>query len=142
MDAFTKYPFGIGFAGGGAISLQAYEMFGGDNTYIPAYMYLGGDSVFWATLQTSGFIGFFLLISIYTVFIRSVFLLLTRSLTDSQRIICLVSLGIFLGTLVSLGNLIDVWPLKLYLWSFGAMIINFKEEFLKIYAKPKVSSIE
>ena len=94
-DAITKYPFGIGFAGGGAISIQAYEIFGGDSTYIPDVQYLGGDSVLLATLQTSGFIGFFLLITIYAVFIRSSFLLLTRHLMDYQRIICLVSLGFF-----------------------------------------------
>ena len=36
---------------------------------------------------------------------------------------------IFLGTFVLLGNLIDVWPLKLYLWSFGAMVMNFEVGF-------------
>ena len=142
MDAITKYPFGIGFAGGGAISLKAYEIFGGDSTFIPEIKYLGGDSVLLATLQTSGFLGFFLLIAIYVVFIRSSIWLLTRNLIDSQRIICLVSLDFFLGTLVSLGNLIDVWPLKLYLWSFGAMAINFQMGLSKNYAKLKTSNIE
>ena len=66
-DAFTKYPLGIGFAGGGAMSQQAFELFGGDNTYLPEY--LGGDSVFFATLQTSGFYGPFFLLAIFAVFI-------------------------------------------------------------------------
>ena len=82
-DAITKYPFGIGFAGGGAISQQAFELFGGDSTHIPEY--LGGDSVFLATLQTSGFIGLFLLLAIFAVFIRSSFCLLTCELGDSQK---------------------------------------------------------
>jgi hypothetical protein len=126
MDAIKEYPFGIGFAGGGAVSLKAYEMFGGDSTYMPEYKYLGGDSVLLATLQTSGFLGFFLLIAIYAVFIRISAWLLAYDLVDSQKIISLVSLSLLLGTLVSLGNLIDVWPLKLYLWSFGAMVVNFQ----------------
>ena len=126
-EAATKYPFGIGFAGGGAVSLQAFELFGGDRTYLPEY--LGGDSVFLATLQTSGFMGFLLIISIYVVLVYNSIKLLARNLTTPQKIFCLASLGFFLGTLVSLGNLIDVWPLKLYLWSFGAIVTNFAKGF-------------
>jgi hypothetical protein len=131
-DAVTKYPFGIGFAGGGAISIEAYKMFGGDSTYMPQYKNLGGDSVLLATLQTSGFLGFFLLIAIYAIFIGTSFRLLTCDLDDYQRVLSLVSLGFFLGTVISLGNLIDVWPLKLYFWFFGAMVMNFQASLTKI----------
>jgi hypothetical protein len=123
-DTANYYPFGIGFAGGGAISQQAYAMFGGDRIYKPKY--LGGDSVFFATLQTSGFLGLFLLIAIYALFIYRSVGLLSGPLSDSQRLICLVSLSFFLGTFVTLGNLIDVWPIKLYLWSFGALIMGYR----------------
>jgi hypothetical protein len=121
-DAVTKNPFGIGYAGGGAISQQAFTLFGGDPTYMPKY--LAGDSVFFASLQTSGFLGLFLLVAIFTVFIGRSIRLLTGNLLDSQRIWCLVSLSFFLGTLVTLGNLIDVWPIKIYFWSFGAMVMS------------------
>jgi hypothetical protein len=136
LDAITKYPFGIGFSGGGAVSLEAFKIFGGDSTYMPEYKYLGGDSVLLATLQTSGFMGFFLLIAIFVVFIRSSVLLLACNLADSQRVICLASLGFFLGTFVMFGNLIDVWPLKLYLWFFGAIVINFQAGLSRVYVKP------
>lgn len=136
VDAITKYPFGIGFSGGGAVSLEAFKIFGGDSTYMPEYKYLGGDSVLLATLQTSGFMGFFLLIAIFVVFIRSSVLLLACNLADSQRVICLASLGFFLGTFVMFGNLIDVWPLKLYLWFFGAIVINFQAGLSRVYVKP------
>jgi hypothetical protein len=128
-DAIYKYPFGIGFAGGGAVSQQAYAMFRGDRTYMPKY--LGGDSVFFATLQTSGFLGLLLLIAIYILFIYRSVRLLFCSLSDPERIMCLVALSFFLGTFVTLGNLIDVWPIKLYLWSFGAMIMGHRVGLLK-----------
>jgi hypothetical protein len=131
-ESLNKYPFGIGFAGGGAISIEAYDMFGGDKTYIPDYRYLGGDSVFLATLQTSGLLGLLLLVAIYVVFIYHSLRLWICDLSSFERVISLVALGFFLGTFVSLGNLIDVWPLKLYLWFFGAMVMNFQASLTKI----------
>ena len=86
-EATTKYPFGIGYAGGGAISIEAYSLFGGDSTYIPDPLYIGGDSVLLATLQTSGFLGMFLLVAVYLYFIGSSISLLIHDPTDYQKII-------------------------------------------------------
>ena len=55
---------------------------------------------------------------------------------------CLVSLGFFLGTLASLGNLIDVWPLKLYFWLFGAMVMDLQISYSKISVELKSINIE
>jgi hypothetical protein len=140
-ESATKYPFGIGFAGGGAISIEAYEMFGGDQTYMPDYQYLGGDSVLVATLQTSGFLGLFLLIAIYVVFVFTSVKLLACDLDAPQRVLSLVALGFFFGTLISLGNLIDVWPLKFYLWFFGAAVMNFQARLMTIPVQTNLSKL-
>jgi hypothetical protein len=123
-DAFTKYPLGFGFGGGGAISRTAYELFGGDPTRVMITDKLGGDSVFFATLQTSGFPGFLLIVGIYVGFVLVSLRNLRITTNNNNKIKQLFLIGFFVGVTFTLANLTDVWPIKFYVWTFGAMAIN------------------
>lgn len=123
-DAFSKYPLGFGFGGGGAISHTAYALFGGDPTRLMIANNLGGDSVFFATLQTSGFIGFLLIVGIYCGFILFGLRTFRYITLNDEKIRQLFLIGFFIGVTFTLANLTDVWPIKFYVWTFGAMVIN------------------
>ena len=123
-DAFTKYPLGFGFGGGGAISQTAFALFGGDSSQLMPADRLGGDSVFFATLQSSGFFGFIIIVSVFCGFAWYSLRVLQQPRQESNRGGNLFLAGFFIGMLLTLANLTDVWPIKLYVWTFGAMTVN------------------
>jgi hypothetical protein len=124
LEAFTKYPLGFGFGGGGAISQTAYALFGGDPSRLMITDKLGGDSVFFATLQTSGFLGFLLITGICGGFILFGLRTFKYIKNSDEKIKQLFLVGFFVGVTFTFANLTDVWPLKMYVWTFGAMILN------------------
>jgi len=124
-DAVTKYPFGTGFMyGGGAVSVASIRYFGGRYTGLISETFLAGDSVLLATLQAEGWVGFLVLVGIYAGFIRRALHLVRRSVCLSQQLLALVAFGFFVGTAFGLANLMDVWPLKFYLWLFGSLVVT------------------
>ena len=119
-----RHPLGRGFGGGGAVSSAAFSLFGGDESLLVNQNQLGGDSLIMATLQSAGWIGVICFIGILAIFIKTA-INVNHKDKDTQ-VISLMAIGLFIGTIATLANLMDVWPLKLYLWLFGALVINYQ----------------
>lgn len=118
-----EYPFGRGFGGGGAVALLAYNLFGGNAEMMVPLNSLSGDSVFLAALQTSGWIGFASIIG-FVITILVFTHRIIKKIHHENRVYYLVVFGLYIGVWFTFGNLIDVWPMKIYIWVFGALIVN------------------
>ena len=135
-DAATRYPLGRGFDDSGAISLAAGQLFGWQDARAT-----GGDSVFFAMLRSEGWPGLLLLLAIFAYFIFSAGAAVGRR-GGYTEVMALLSLGFFLGVTLTLANLVDVWPLKLYLWMFGALCVSARQSAQDEPRKPVLEESE
>jgi hypothetical protein len=123
-EAFTKYPFGTGAGTSGAVAIPASEIGGigkisEDETIV-------GDSLLLQALRDTGWLGFFAYIAIC---IGVIVAGKEAAKTASPRLLpaALLSLGFCLALFVSLMNLADIFPLKVYYWLLAALAVAIAE---------------
>jgi hypothetical protein len=121
VQSVTKYPLGTGAGTAGAVADTAvgFAGLGGTDSVV-------GDSVSLAVLRDTGWPGFCAFVAIFVGFIDTARRAIRMS-TGQARLVAFVALGFLAGSFLNLTNLVDVFPLKLYVWLFGALVVAIVE---------------
>ena len=121
VQSVTQYPLGTGAGTAGAVAdtAVAYAGLGGTNSVV-------GDSVSLAVLRDTGWPGFCAFVAIFVGFIHAARCAIRMS-TGRTQLVAFVALGFLAGSFLNLTNLVDVFPLKLYVWLFGAFVVAIME---------------
>ena len=123
LSGALVHPFGVGVGTAGAMALGA-QRFGGSSAVVDPVV---GDSVLFAVLRDTGWIGMFSLIAISVGFIINSYKGFRSAMSKEKRVFALAGCGYSVGLLANLMNGSDVWPVAFYLWLFGALTVAMVE---------------
>ena len=121
VQSVAKYPLGTGAGTAGAVADTAVGFAGLGSTDSVV-----GDSVSLAVLRDTGWPGFCAFVVIFVGFIHAARRAIRMS-TGRSQVVAFVALGFLAGSFLNLTNLVDVFPLKLYVWLFGAFMVAIVE---------------